>query len=215
MLTVLFRNDELAIVVKPRGVSVQPGEKAGRTILDMAKEEWGIEPRLIHRLDRDTEGALAIALTREAAAAYSRVIDSPDCDKTYEAVVKGALPGESGFIDDEILQKGTKKSAGTEWKALRRWDTAIGPVSLVRLSLATGRMHQIRIHLAGLGNPIIADDRHGDFKFNKEAKRAFGARHLMLFARSLRLGEAFAEAPVPAHFADLYARLDAAEGTVP
>lgn len=207
MLNILFQNDDLILLVKPRGISVQPGKRAGKTILEMAREELGLELRLVHRLDRETEGILALALNKEAAAKYSRMIDSPDCEKSYEAVCAGKMPGMEGFIGDDIIQHGETKTAGTAWNVIKTWETGLGTLSLVRLVLETGRMHQIRIHLAGIGNPVLGDDHHGDFKLNKTARREWGVKHLMLAAKRLRLGPITADSPYPDHFLHLFERL--------
>jgi 23S rRNA pseudouridine955/2504/2580 synthase len=201
MIEILRESPELLFVRKPAGMSVQPGEKAGRCLIDVLEEQLGFRPFLLHRLDRDTEGVLALAKTRESAAAWSKAIESRAARKLYCALVSGGPEPASGRIEEDIVQHGERKSALTRYRTLAAYRVGGRSFSLLELELGTGRMHQIRIHLASLGCPILADDKHGDWKLNKEAAKSLGVKRLMLCARSLELdGADTVLSPWPDHF---------------
>lgn len=189
MIRILRESRDLVLAHKPSGMSVQPGERAGRCLVDILEEELGYRPFLLHRLDRDTEGVIALAKDREAAARWSKAIEAGASRKLYVAAVSGRPPAERGRIRDDIEVRGERKRAVTDYRLLGAWERSGKAYGLLELSLGTGRMHQIRIHLSRSGCPILGDDKHGDWKANKEAARELGAKRLMLFARSLELGE--------------------------
>jgi 23S rRNA pseudouridine955/2504/2580 synthase len=206
MIRILRESPSLLIALKPAGMSVQPGEKAGRCLIDVLSEELGYRPFLLHRLDRDTEGVIALAKDREAASRWSKALEARSARKLYAAVVAGRLPEKAGRISDDILTRGERQKAVTEYRVCGEWESGGRAFSLLELELGTGRMHQIRIHLAGRSCPILGDDKHGDWKLNKEAARGLGVKKLMLFARSLSLGEwpEATVAPWPGHFLDFF-----------
>jgi 23S rRNA pseudouridine955/2504/2580 synthase len=187
MIAVLARAEGLIMVDKPAGISVQPGERAGRDIVDILEGELGFRPFLVHRLDRDTSGVLALAENAEAAKRWSEIFASRSAIKGYAAIVSGEPPAEAGTIDEDIEQRGKVVEALTRWRLIARAAPGPFPLCLLDLSLGTGRTHQIRIHLAGAGLPIVGDDKHGDFKLNKGLAKAYGAKRLMLHARSLEV----------------------------
>lgn len=206
MIRVLRESMSLLLVLKPAGMSVQPGEKAGRCLVDVLEQELGYRPFLLHRLDRDTEGVVALAKDSQAAARWSKALESRAARKLYAAVVAGALPEASGRITEDIEVRGERKKAVTEYRSAASWELGGRRYSLAELELGTGRMHQIRIHLARSGCPVLGDDKHGDWALNKEAARGLGIKKLMLFARSLSLPEwpDATVAPWPEHFLSFF-----------
>ena len=111
----------------------------------------------------------------------------------------GVPESESGVIRDAVEVRGIRKEAETRW----RLAASGSGYSLLELELGTGRMHQIRIHLAGRGHPILGDDRHGDFALNKRLAKAYGLKRLLLYAARLGLEvdpPIHAEALPPPHF---------------
>ncbi len=206
MLTVLYENKEILVCDKPSGLAVQPGAGITISVIDILKKELPYEPFLVHRLDRDTSGVLVVAKDRIAAGKFSRLMAAGSIHKEYWAVCAGRLPRQAGVITEKIIQHGVTKSAETRFKVLRE----IGDFSLLELELGTGRMHQIRIHLAGLGHPIIGDDVHGNFKLNRELRKAYGSKKLLLHARRVVVPTNQAvEAPLPEHFTAFLAKLEA------
>lgn len=218
MIPLLFENDEIIVVDKPAGLAAQPGEAVRDDVVAVLERQLGYRPFPVHRLDKDTAGCMMLAKNSQAASRWSRLIAGRDVTKRYEAWVFG-MPGKGKGVIDAVLDgaKGEQK-ARTLWRLKEVWSISQGAsnvftVSLLELELATGRMHQIRRHLAGIGLPIVADDRHGDFGLNKGLRRA-GVRRLMLWARELVLppqpslpGGASLLAAEPPHFAAFMAFL--------
>jgi 23S rRNA pseudouridine955/2504/2580 synthase len=204
MIHILAQNEELALVLKPAGLATQPGAGVKACLIDALEEQWGKRPYLIHRLDQDTEGVMAVALTGAAAKSYSGLIASHRARKVYAAIVAGKMPRKDGVIRAGIMQHGDEKEAVTHYRVLAAASLDGREYGLLELRLETGRMHQIRIHLARSGCPILMDDKHGDFKLNRELKKQYKMKRLLLLAKSLSLGEGkgalSASAPWPEHF---------------
>lgn len=184
-IPILYQDDKVIIIDKPRGISVQPGEKAGKTILDLVSEEYKIPVWPVHRLDRETSGCLVLALNKEAAKEVTRGFEDGIFSKTYIAIVKGSMNQNKGSITESIMQHGEEKKARTDYKVIETFEVNDDVFSLLELTLFSGRMHQIRIHLNQERNPILGDDKHGDFQLNKRIKKEYGVKHLMLHAKKI------------------------------
>lgn len=160
---------------KPTGLAVQGGSGVQQSLEDLlgafAKSN-GKRPRLVHRLDRETSGVIIAARTKPAAAFFSEAFASREASKTYQAIVCGALPASNGVIDAplkkasrrglDIMEIARAGDAGAQ-DALTRYRVlaSSGNATLVELSPETGRMHQLRAHLASLGCPIAGDGKYG------------------------------------------------------
>ena len=177
-LDLVFEDRDLLVVVKPPGLVVHPG--AGHrdgTLLnallahcpDLQEIGEVSRPGLVHRLDKDTSGLLVVAKTALAHAALVRQFQAHEIAKTYLALVWGRLPEPAGEIDREVGRHPTQrqrmsvharrgKAAVTRWRVRREFP---GPLSLVELSPQTGRTHQLRVHLASLGHPVLGDATYG------------------------------------------------------
>lgn len=203
---ILYEDDELIVVNKPAGLPVQGGEGIAVCLLDVLERQTGAKVYPVHRLDRDTAGVLAVARTSAAAAALSKLITSGALVKEYLAITVGAPPDRGGVIRSPAGKPGAEKAADTAYRVL----SVASGLALLSLTLGTGRTHQIRIHLASIGCPIVADDKHGDFRANRELRRTLGARKLQLLSSSLEFPVAGKRerftAPLPAHMADLVER---------
>jgi len=208
MLDVLFRNDDILVLDKPAGLAVQPGAGVRTSLVEAVEKQFGFRPFLIHRLDRDTAGCIAVAASSQAASRYSALLaDKGRALKVYRALAAGVPDARSGIIRDAIEVRGERKEAETRWRLL----ASGSGFSLLELELGTGRMHQIRLHLAGCGHPILGDDRHGDFALNKRLSKEYRLKRLLLYAVRLELPSdppVRAEAPVPPHFRAFLAALD-------
>ena len=213
---VLHRDDALVVLNKPYGLAVQGGSGVSRHVdgmLEAWRDRKGRKPRLVHRLDRDTTGVLVVARTRSAAAFLAEAFKGRDAHKTYWALVRGHLSPEEGKIstwlgrdpeDGEkmrVFQQKVKDAvrATSTYETLDR----SGQLTLMRLSPVTGRTHQLRVHCAHMGVPIIGDPKY----FNVENWALPGGiqNRLHLHARQIELphpdgGTLNVTAPVSPHF---------------
>ncbi|MDR0556934.1 MAG: RluA family pseudouridine synthase [Treponema sp.] len=194
-IPVLFENSECMALDKPAGLAVQGGKGVGTSLDLILKAEFPQRPLLIHRLDKDTSGIILVAKNREAAAFFGGLFFAEDRGgaggviKRYLALCKGTPTPEAGDIRLDLEVKGAWKTAQTRYKKINERRVAIENseelFSLLEIELGTGRMHQIRRHLAGIGNPIAGDDKYGDFKLNKRLRKHFGVKRLLLHASRL------------------------------
>jgi len=116
--------------------------------------------------------------------------------KIYLAVCSGQFNSPNGVINDFIEVDGRKKKAETFYRVVKKF----AKFTLLELKITTGRMHQIRVHLAGIDHPVIGDDKYGDFKLNKEISAKYNIKNLMLFAKSIKIRGRKIKAELPAHF---------------
>ncbi len=175
---VRYEDAHLAVVDKPAGVVVHPGAGRGPgTLAGGILQRWpqvrgvGEEGRwgIVHRLDRDTSGLLAVALTADAWAALRRAIARHLVERTYLALVHGEPDAATGTIDAPLGRHSRRhglvqvepagRSARTHYRCLARWPAA--RLALLEVTLETGRTHQIRVHLASIGHPVVADPVYG------------------------------------------------------
>jgi 23S rRNA pseudouridine955/2504/2580 synthase len=211
-LPVLHEDDAFLALDKPSGIAVHGGSGVSHGVIEslraMRPEARFLE--LVHRLDRETSGVLLIAKKRSALNALHDVMRERSIDKRYLVAVKGrfrnTLQGVRAPLAKRTTAEGEKRvsvsedgqEAETVFRRLSRGRTA----SLLEAQLMTGRTHQIRVHLAHLGHPVLGDDKYGDFELN-HALRKQGLKRMFLHARSLAFahpvtGEAVVlESPLP------------------
>lgn len=189
IIPIIYENSEIFIINKKAGMSVQGGEKIAHPLDEELAKQVGQKVYLVHRLDKDTSGLMIVAKTPAAANKWTKLIAGKEVEKEYIAVCIGTLAQKQGVINEEIVQHGQTKKAVTHYKVLEEqtveWEGQKIVLSKVSLILQTGRMHQIRIHLAKQGCPIAGDDQHGNFKLNKILRKAAGIKHLQLFSVKL------------------------------
>jgi 23S rRNA pseudouridine1911/1915/1917 synthase len=225
-LAVLYEDADLLAIDKPAGMVVHPAPGARRgTLVHALAHRLGAlpdvgdpaRPGIVHRLDRDTSGVLLVARTRAALEGLARQFRERTLEKRYLAVVRGRLGATSGRIAQPIGRHPRERkrmsvharggrAALTTWTVLEHLRGA----TLVRLTPHTGRTHQLRVHLAALGHPIVGDRVYG------RAGRAPGAVTLSrqaLHAEEIRFTHPrtgvrlVIRAPVPADVAGLIADL--------
>lgn len=188
-IDILFENEQMLVINKPAGIAVQGGEGVAHPLDKELPSQLGYPVYLVHRLDKDTAGLMIVAKSPSSASLWTKLIGGKYVRKEYTAVCAGSLPKKRGTIAAPVVQHGTEKSAVTRYEVLAEkrieYEGESVVLSKVRLFLETGRMHQIRIHLAALGCPVAGDDRHGNFKINKFLKKACGIKQLLLAATSL------------------------------
>ena len=179
---------------KPSGLPVQGGEGVKFSLDSLLSEKIRPRPLLVHRLDKDTSGLILVAKTKEAArefsALFARKAGGRTIDKIYLGVCSGILRQEQGSINLSLDMR-TKGGAKTEKESMtlfrRLYAGSAGgfPCSLLELKLITGRMHQIRRHLAKSGYPLLGDDKYGDFSLNKQLRKVMGLKSLLLHSSRL------------------------------
>ncbi len=206
-IPVIYTNTDILVVNKPFGIAVQGGEGVTVTIIDILERQSGGKIYPVHRLDKDTAGILVVARSARAASEYSKYITDGAFVKEYRALCFGEPPQKSGIIKIPAGRAGSEKPAETSW----RMEAGANGFSVLSLGLGTGRMHQIRIHLASIGCPIIADDKYGDFKRNRKLRTDFKIRRLQLTACSLTLPVGTEEKhftiPLPDHMIECITQL--------
>jgi 23S rRNA pseudouridine1911/1915/1917 synthase len=224
---VVFEDADLLVVNKPAGLLTSTVPKEPRqTLLALVREHLtgtdgkpgrrqpspivgtgAVRVGLIHRLDRDASGLLVFSKTDEAYHALKTRFFHHDVERVYHAVVRGRINPPTGRIESRLVERTdgsvhSTKQFGKGEPAVTRYETvrSAGRLTLLRVTLQTGRKHQIRVHLSESGCPIVGDRVYGDAKADVAAPR------LMLAATRLglvhpRTGEAMAfELPMPAEF---------------
>ena len=179
-IPLIFADDEMIVVNKPAGMTVHPapGHPAG-TLVDallarfpelsaMAEPDGVLRPGIVHRLDKDTSGVMVVARTPFARTALSRQFKDRSVRKTYLAIVRGKVARERTTIERPVgrhpverkrmsIRSHAPRDAVSHVRAIARFEDA----SLVRVKPDTGRMHQIRVHLASIGHPCLGDPLYG------------------------------------------------------
>lgn len=199
---ILYMDKQVIVIDKPPGLATQGGSGLTKHVdgmLDSLQYEKPTRPKLVHRLDRDTSGVLLIARTAQAASGLSQSLALRDTSKVYWALVRGVPKQKHGVVKAALVKEGghgprgrdermtvsdddDAKFALTEYAVM---GTAGQDFAWVAARPITGRTHQIRVHMASLGTPIV-----GDFKYGGTDARAKGeiADKLHLHARSIDIG---------------------------
>jgi len=174
MLDIIYEDADLLVVNKPAGLVCHPtkdGELS--SLIGRARLYLGAEAHLVNRLDRETSGVTVLAKNSAAAGELGKLWENRGVRKEYIAIVHGAVRADSGTIDlalgkdekSEIAIKDCARPDGavarTEFFVERRFHRCDRDFSFVRLLPRTGRKHQIRIHLAAIGHPIVGDKLYG------------------------------------------------------
>jgi 23S rRNA pseudouridine1911/1915/1917 synthase len=223
-LDILFENDDVLVVNKPAGMVVHPavGHAHGTLVHaalahdpDMDGVGGEVRPGIVHRLDRDTSGVILVAKNDRTHNYLQRMFKERRVAKTYLALVAPAPATPLGRIEAAIgrdprarkrmavVPEGKGRTAATEFRTLETYGRAV----LLEVTPMTGRTHQIRVHLASIGSPVLGDEVYG------ERRRDPDARRQMLHAWRISLpspdgkGTWDFEAPVPQDFVDMIERL--------
>ncbi len=234
-LKVLFENDDFLVLDKGAGVQMHmAGGEPRPTVASWIVERYPalaqvgenpLRPGIVHRLDRDTSGVLVVAKTNEAFSALKHSFQERSVSKKYVALVYGHLKELSGSVDALLMREpgelrrravdphrfsgtlpGNARTAYTEYRVFRRYEQ----YDLVELTPKTGRTHQIRVHLAFLGHPVVGDRLYA-WKDAKKKDQLQPSRHLLhagqlsfeLFGKQYTF-----ESPLPADFQEALSVLD-------
>ena len=199
---VLFEDDDILVVDKPAGMMVHPAPGYPRGTLvnallavcpSIAAVGSVERPGTVHRLDRDTSGVMVVAKTARAYLALRQMFEAHEAvTKTYLAVLHGAPKPANGKLETLIGRKpwdpkrmavveaeGDGKRAVTSWTTLKRQ----AGLALVEFTIETGRTHQIRVHAAHLGHPVVGDTLYGDAAADRRLARP--PRRMLLHAVGL------------------------------
>ena len=224
-LAVLAEDPDFVIVEKPAGLLTVPtAEQETDTlharVLDYLHHRFHRRPTafIVHRIDRDTSGAVVFARTREALHFLQDLFKRHDIEREYAAIVEGRMPDSGTFSASLVRDRGDLKRgvarrgepgkrAVTRYRTLERFEGA----SLVSVELETGRTHQVRVHFSEAGHPVLGDKVYGRSRQSTVDSRKFARQ--MLHARRLgfphpRTGQMVrAESPLPKDFLEALARL--------
>jgi len=219
---VVFEDESFLAIDKPAGVAVHGGSGVSFGVIEQLRRARPDARllELVHRLDRETSGLLLVAKKRSALKALQDQFRERETGKTYLALVKGHWPEKLKVLDQPLhkflLPDGERRVRVTTRddpdgqraislvKVARRLtaDQGLGQdLTLLEVTIKTGRTHQIRVHLASAGHPIAGDDKYGDFDLNRELARQ-GLKRMFLHAWRLRL-----QHPVSAQTLELMAQL--------
>jgi len=222
-IDVIYEDDDLLVINKPQGMVVHPahGNYSGTLVNGLLSRCEGlsgingvIRPGIVHRIDKDTSGVIVVAKTNEAHMDLSRQLKEHSINRKYIALLEGRLKEDRGIVDAPIgrdpkdrkrmaVVSKNGKRAVTHYKVIEFFQAN----TLVEASLETGRTHQIRVHMAYLGHPVVGDLVYG-YK-----KQRFKLKGQMLHAKILgfmhpRSGE-YVEfsAPLPEYFVNILEKL--------
>lgn len=221
-LEILFEDKHLVVLNKPAGMVVHPGVGTGEDTLvhallaHCAGELSGVggveRPGIVHRIDKETTGAIVVAKTDAAHRALADQFASRALVKEYIALVSGSPKGDQGTVDRAIARHPVHRHrmttgeggrpARTDWTVEERFGTG---AALVRCRIHTGRTHQIRVHFKSLGHPLLGDETYGwkrDARLPEPPRVMLHAEHLV-FTHPQTGRPLDIRAPRPADFTDL------------
>jgi len=230
-LPVLYRDEHLVVVDKPSGLLVHRSpidRHETRFALQLVRDQLGQHVYPVHRLDKPTSGALALALSPAAARVLVHAFATAGVRKTYVALVRG-WPSVAGTIDRPLTtiedaaigaQSTRPRAAITHFRRLETYEVdervdryPTSRYALLELQPETGRRHQLRRHLAGTSHPIVGDTTYGKARHNRLIATRFGVRRLLLastrleFTTPLHPMPLVVDAPPAAEFARVLADL--------
>lgn len=221
---VVHEDESVIVVDKPAGVVVHPG--SGRTsgtlaagLLDRypeldgvgAADRWG----LVHRLDKDTSGAIVVARTSAAFEELTAELRRREIERVYVALVEGRMSAPTGTVDAPIGRDPSRptrravvpggKHARTHYEAVRYYEAS--DVSLLEVRLETGRTHQIRVHMAAIDHPVAGDATYGATRRDLALPRTFLHASKVIFTHPTSGERLTAEAPLPMDLRSVLDRL--------
>jgi tRNA pseudouridine32 synthase/23S rRNA pseudouridine746 synthase len=208
----LYRDALILVIDKPAGIAVHKGPKGGENLeASFSSLRFGLprDPALAHRLDRDTSGCLVLGRHRKALERMGLLFKQGKVGKTYWAIVEGAPKEDEGLIDLPLGRLDASRGwwmkvdpagqpAQTRWKVLGRAHRGGKDLCLVALSPLTGRTHQLRVHSAAEGWPILGDPIYGSAGRDDDTRLHLHARAILIPLYKNK-DPILVEAPVPRH----------------
>ena len=225
---IMYEDKDIVVVNKPKGMVVHPangnydgtlvnallGMYEDKSDWSFSEDEENFRPGIVHRLDKDTSGLLIVAKNNVALMKMSKEIQERKVTKKYIALVKGNVPDDEATIDLPIARS-TKdrkkmavdekgKNAVTYFKVLKRYDR----YTLLELKIATGRTHQIRVHMSYIGHPVVGDEVYSNGKNEFEVKGQMLHAWKLEFIHPITGEKINLEAPVPDYFKEILEKLN-------
>lgn len=186
-LHVIFEDKDLAVIDKPAGMMVHSGSGQNEdarslgTLVNallfrfkaLSATGGDLRPGIVHRLDKNTSGLIIVAKNDRTHAALSEMFSGRQINKTYIALVQGAVERQKGTINAAVARDPVRRtrmtthphdnarSAVSHYEVERRVESRFGKFTLVRVRIETGRTHQIRVHMASIGHPVVGDTLYG------------------------------------------------------
>ena len=209
-LDIVYEDDDLAVINKPAGMMVHAG--AGATeearnrgtlvnallhhLASLSGVGGQLRPGIVHRLDRETSGLIVVAKNDEAHRKLGAQFAAREVKKKYVALVHGLVKRDSGTIAQSISRDPARRTrmttrlengraAVTHYCVLRRLDSKFGKFTLLDVKIDTGRTHQIRVHVAAMGHPVVGDTTYGAPKLARGPSAAIGLGRNFLHSREL------------------------------
>ena len=238
-IPVLFEDADLLVLNKPPHMAVHPGTgiRSGESLIERVWVRAGsapmenelFRPSLVHRLDKETSGVILVAKSGPCLRRLTAVLRAGGMVKKYLALVEGAPHPPEGLITG-ALQRVDSRTGGAKaevtdgegkW-AVTRYRTLkdLGKFSLLSVIIETGRMHQIRAHLAHAGHPLVGDSRYGSREGNREIRKTLGLKRTFLHASDLEVDmglgkKAVFHSPLPRDLASVLGRLGDSPASAP
>lgn len=215
-LSIVYEDADVVIVDKPAGLVVHPGAGTPDGTLvngllarypEIATVGDRSRPGIVHRLDKGTSGLLVVARSSRAYEELVRALAAREVERVYLALVWGVPDAPAGMVDAPIGRSTSSptrmsvsargKEARTRYAVQRSFRDPV-EVSLLECRLDTGRTHQIRVHLAAIGHPVVGDDRYGGARPSLEVPRPFLHAHELRFAHPVTSAPIERTSPLPA-----------------